>query len=73
MKPATLIGILLIVLGGAALAFQEITYTRHRTVVDVGPIHATAKEQETVSIPIIVSGVVIVLGVVLLVAGRRRS
>ncbi|HET7584418.1 MAG TPA: hypothetical protein VFK13_05890 [Gemmatimonadaceae bacterium] len=73
MKPATLIGIVLIVIGALALAFQEISYTRERAHIDVGPVHATARERETISIPVVVSGVVVVLGVILLVAGRRRS
>jgi hypothetical protein len=51
MKPLMMIGILLIVLGGLALAYQGFNYTHQEKVLDVGPIHATAEKQEHVSIP----------------------
>ena len=51
MKPAMMFGILLIVLGALALAYQGFNYTKQEKVLDVGPIHATAEEQKHVSIP----------------------
>jgi hypothetical protein len=42
MKPMTLGGILLVILGALALAYQGISYTRQEKVLDIGPIHATA-------------------------------
>ena len=42
MKVASLVGILLIVLGIIGLAYGGITYTRKEKVVDIGPIQATA-------------------------------
>jgi hypothetical protein len=67
------IGIVLIVVGLAALVYQGITYTSRETVVDIGPIHATAERQKTVPLPPIVGVVAVGAGVALLVAGRRRS
>jgi len=46
MKPATLIGIILIVLSILSFAYQGITYTTREKVVDVGPFEATAKKRE---------------------------
>jgi hypothetical protein len=46
MKPISWIGILLIVLGGLALAYQGFTYTHQEKVLDLGPIHATAEKQD---------------------------
>jgi len=73
MKPTAWIGILLIVLGGLALAYHGFNYTRREKVFDVGPIHATADEQQRVSIPPILSGLALVGGIVLLVAGGKKS
>lgn len=73
MKPIKWIGILLIVLGGLALAYQGFTYTHQEKILDVGPIHATADERERVSIPPIIGGLVLVGGIVLLVVGGRKS
>ena len=51
MKPITLIGIVLVVLGALALAYQGINYTRQEKVLDIGPIHATAEKHERDSPP----------------------
>ena len=51
MKPIAIVGVVLIVLGVAALAYQGITYTSRETVIDIGPLHATADRQKTVPLP----------------------
>jgi uncharacterized membrane protein len=73
MKPAMMIGILLIVLGALALAYQGFNYTKQEKVLDVGPIHATAEEQKHVSIPPILGALALVGGIVLVVAGTRKN
>ena len=72
MKPMTLAGLLLLVLGVLALAYQGITYTSRETVVDIGPIQATAERQKTVPLPPVVGAAAVVGGVLLLVVGRRK-
>jgi uncharacterized membrane protein len=72
MKPAMMIGILLFVLGGLALAYQGFNYTRQEKVIDVGPIHATAERQEHVSVPPILGGLALVGGILLVVTGSRK-
>ena len=67
-----LAGIILIVLGGLALAYQGFTYTHRDKVLDVGPIHATRDEHEHVSLPPIIGGVALVGGLFLLVAGAKK-
>jgi len=73
MKPAMMIGILLIVLGGLALAYQGFNYTHQEKVIDLGPIHATAEEQKHVSIPPLLGALALVGGIVLVVAGTRKN
>ena len=73
MKSTSLLGMVLIVLGGLALAYQGFNYTRQEKVLDVGPIHTTAERQERVSIPPILGGLALVAGIVLLVYGGKRS
>lgn len=72
MKPATIVGIVLIVLAVIAFAYQGITYTTREKVVDLGPIEATAEKQKTIPIPPIVGAVALIGGVVLVVAGAKR-
>ncbi len=67
-----ILGILLIVFGLLALAIGGINYTTRRTVVDVGPLHATADERHNIPLPPVVGIVAVGAGVVLLVVGRRE-
>jgi uncharacterized membrane protein len=73
MKPISWLGILLVVLGALALAYQGFNYTRQEKVLDVGPIHATAERHERVSIPPLLGGLALVGGVALLVFGAKRG
>jgi uncharacterized membrane protein YidH (DUF202 family) len=67
-----LIGIVLIVIGFVALAYGGISYTREKKVIDLGPIQATTKTQETIPLPPVLGVVAIAGGVVLLVTGSRK-
>lgn len=71
MKPVAIAGLVLIVLGLAALAYQGFTYTSRETVIDIGPIKATADTRKTVPIPPIAGVVAVVAGVALVVVGKR--
>ena len=73
MKPITLIGIVLLVLGALALAYQGINYTRQEKVLDIGPIHATAERHERIPLPPIIGGLALAGGIVLLVVGARQK
>jgi len=72
MKPIILIGVVLVVLGALALAYQGINYTRTEKLLDLGPIHATTETQNRIPLPPIIGGIALIGGVVLLIAGARR-
>jgi hypothetical protein len=72
MKPIAILGIVLIVFGLAALAYQGITYTSKETVLDIGPIHATADREKTLRLPPVVGVAAVAGGVVLVIAGVRK-
>ena len=73
MKPISWLGIVLIVLGALALAYQGIDYTRQKKVLDVGSVHLTEETHEQIPIPPILGGLALVGGVVLLVVGARNK
>ena len=73
MKPIFWVGILLIVLGGLALAYQGFDYTHQENVLALGPIHATAEEQKHVSIPPVLGGLVLAAGIALVIVGARKK
>jgi uncharacterized membrane protein len=66
MRTYTLIGIILIVLGIAAFAYQGITYTTRENVVDLGPVHVTAEKTRTLPLPPFMGALALVGGIVLL-------
>jgi len=73
MKTNSLIGIILIVIGIIAFAYQGITYTTREKVVDLGPIQVSADKTRTIPLPPIVGGIALVGGIVLLVMGSKKS
>ncbi|MBZ5537702.1 MAG: DUF3185 domain-containing protein [Acidobacteriia bacterium] len=73
MKSITLIGIVLVILGVLALAYQGFTYTHQEKVLDVGPIHATVEKHDRISLSPILGGLVLAGGVALLVVGARKK
>ena len=73
MKTYMLAGIILVVIGIVAFAYQGITYTTREKVVDIGPIQMTAEKTKTLPLPPIVGGIALVGGIVLLVMGNRKG
>ncbi len=71
MKTKQVIGVLLVVVGLVSLLLGGFSWTREKTVIDIGPIEATTQERETLPIPPIVGGLVLAAGVVLLVVKPR--
>jgi hypothetical protein len=72
MKPIVIAGVVLIVLGIAGFAYQGISYTSRESVVDIGPLHATADRKKTLPISPILAGVLLVGGVAMVLAGGRK-
>ena len=64
-------GAILIVLGLVGLIWGGFSYTTRKTVVDIGPIHATRDQRHNVPLPPIIGALALVGGVVLLVGGKR--
>jgi len=73
VKSATLLGIVLIVLGALALAYQGITYTTREKVVDLGPLKITADKEKSIPLPPILGALALAGGVVLVFVGIRKS
>lgn len=72
MRSTAIVGMVLIVLGLAALAYQRVNYTTRETVLDIGPVHATAERHRTLPLPPVLGAVVVAGGLVLLVTGLRK-
>ncbi len=68
-----IIGIILIVLGLAMMAFNGFRFTTEKKVVDLGPLEINKKESHPVYWPSWTGGIAMVAGIVLLVTGRRKD
>jgi drug/metabolite transporter (DMT)-like permease len=71
MRPLGWIGVLLIVAGIVIVAMRGIPYTKSHTDVEVGPLKVTSQERGMV--PPIAGIAAILVGGVLVFAGRKRS
>ena len=72
MKPVTIIGVILIVIGVVALAYQGITYTTSEQVVELGPLKVETEREKTIPLPPVVGIAALVGGVVLVAVSRRH-
>jgi hypothetical protein len=72
MKPMVIVGGVLLALGLVALVYQGITYTSRDTVLDIGPLHATADRQKTIPLSPVLGLGAVGAGVALLIAGVRK-
>jgi uncharacterized membrane protein YidH (DUF202 family) len=68
-----LIGILLIVFGVIGLVAGGISWTEREKVVDLGPLEVTTENRESIPLPPVIGGLLLVAGVVLLVANGRKT
>ena len=73
MKVATLVGILLLILGIIGFVAGGFSFTRNKTVIDAGPLQVEGKTREHVPLSPILSGQAVVGGIVLIVAGAKGS
>jgi hypothetical protein len=69
---ARVLGMILVVLGIVALLWGGISWTREKTVLDLGPIEAKTQTQERIPLPPVIGAVALVAGVILLVVPARR-
>jgi uncharacterized membrane protein HdeD (DUF308 family) len=72
MRPATVIGVILIVIGIVALAYQGITYSTKEKVVDLGPLKVEANREKTIPLPPVVGVIALVGGIVLVAVSARK-
>jgi hypothetical protein len=72
MNPVKVIAILLVVGGILALIYGGFSYTKDTTVVKLGPLEVSAKEKQTVNVPVWVGVGAVVVGGLLLVFGAKK-
>ena len=56
MKTATVVGVVLVVIGIVSMALGSIRYTKKETVLEVGPAKVTADRHEQIPLPPLLGG-----------------
>ena len=72
MSPVKIVGIILIAAGVAGLVYGGFSYTKETHKAEIGPLKFQVQEKERVNVPQWAGIGSIVLGVVMLVAGRKK-
>jgi len=72
MKPAGIIGIILIVLGIIGFAFGGLRWTTEKKDAQLGPLEIKHSEREGFQFPPALSGILVVGGIVLVIVGARK-
>lgn len=73
MKPVTIIGIVLVVLGIIGFATGGISFTHRKKDVDLGPVQISHKTQDTLPLSPLFSTVSLVAGLALVIVGARSK
>ena len=72
-KMSKIIAIALLIAGTLGLIYGGFSYTKDTTVVKLGPLEVTAKERQTVNIPLWLGvGAIVIGGVLLVIGGKGR-
>jgi hypothetical protein len=66
-------GIILIIAGILMLIFRSFSFTKEKKVIDAGPLEVSKKENKTIGWPVYAGGVAVAAGVIILVAGRKKT
>ena len=72
MSGVKILGILLIAAGLLALVYGGFSYTKETHEARLGPLEFAVEEKERVNVPVWAGAGAIVVGALLLVAGRKR-
>jgi TRAP-type C4-dicarboxylate transport system permease small subunit len=71
MKPATIIGLILIVIAIIGFTLGGVSFTHQKQDAKLGPVNISHQQTETVPIPPILSAVALVAGFGLVVFGLK--
>jgi len=73
LKAATIVGVLLIILGIVGFAVGGVRFTHEKKDVNMGPLQISHKKTDTVPISPILSTIALVGGIGLVIVGARSS
>jgi len=66
-------GVIVAILGVAALGYQGISYTTREKVVDIGGLAITTETRKTIPVPLIAGGLALAAGIGTVVVASRKA
>jgi amino acid transporter len=73
MKPAGIVGLVLITIGIIALAYGGFSYTTREKALDAGPLEVSADKKKTVPLSPLLGAICLGGGIVLVLAGTKET
>lgn len=73
MKPAGIIGVILIIIGIIGFAWGGLHWSAEKKDAQFGPLEIKHTENQGINLPPIVSGICLVGGILLVAVGARKS
>jgi hypothetical protein len=73
MKVATVVGIVLILVGIIGFVVGGVSFTHEKKDVDIGPVQVSHQQKSTIPIPPVLSTIALLGGIGLLVVGARSK
>jgi hypothetical protein len=73
MKPAGIVGVILIVIGIIGFAYGGLGWTTEKKDAQLGPLEIRHTEGHGISFPPVLSGICLVGGIVLVLVGNKKS
>lgn len=67
------IGFILIIAGILMMVFRGFSVTTEKEVADIGPLEINKKENKWIGWPTYAGGVLVIVGVVMVVSGRKKT
>lgn len=71
MRWTSVVGAILLLLGGVIVVWGGIPLGERQHEMDAGPIEMRVEEERSVTVPRIIGGVIVLAGIAVIVAGRR--
>ncbi len=65
-------GLVLLIVGVLALAYQGFTYTTKEKVIDLGPVEVKKETRRSIPIPPVIGGIALLGGAALLMTGSKK-
>ena len=73
MKPAGIIGIILIIVGIVGFAWGGLRWDQEKKDAQLGPLEIKHTEKQGISFPPVVSGICLIGGILLVAVGARKT